>query len=178
MYTVILWGAIVYAIRAYISDKHNARFLTMVVCAPIGIAGYAILLCDVPAAVAYFATYLIATACFLCTGTNNAWLTGNCAPDGKRAASLGILLALTNIGGVVSGQIYQTKAAPLRTRRACIQEAGCAQSRRCGRPCSRTRIDLRAASFSSHIGGTDTASKRQTCIPHQLSWGASGDAVN
>jgi len=39
-----------------------------------------------------------------------------------------------------------------RTRRACIQEAGCAQSRRCGRPCSRTRIDqtrgLKAASFS------------------------------
>jgi hypothetical protein len=39
-----------------------------------------------------------------------------------------------------------------RTRRAGLQEAGCAQSRRCGRPCSRTRIDqtrgLKAASFS------------------------------
>ncbi|KAE9380691.1 high-affinity nicotinic acid transporter-like protein [Stipitochalara longipes BDJ] len=112
---VNLWGAIVYAIGAYISDKYNARFLTMVVCAPIGIAGYAILLCDVSAGVRYFATYLIATACFLCTGTNIAWLSGNCAPDGKRAASLGILLALTNIGGVVSGQIYQTKAAPKYT---------------------------------------------------------------
>lgn len=42
----------------------------------------------------------------------SAWLSGNCAPDGKRAASLGILLTLTNIGGVVSGQIYQTNAAP------------------------------------------------------------------
>jgi nitrate/nitrite transporter NarK len=112
---VNLWGAIVYAVGAYISDKYNARFLTMVVCAPIGIAGYAILLCDVSAGVRYFATYLIATACFLCTGTNIAWLSGNCAPDGKRAASLGILLALTNIGGVVSGQIYQTKAAPKYT---------------------------------------------------------------
>jgi hypothetical protein len=39
----------------------------MVICAPVGIAGYAILLCDVPASVRYFATYLIATACFLCT---------------------------------------------------------------------------------------------------------------
>jgi hypothetical protein len=76
----------------------------MVICAPVGIAGYAILLCDVPASVRYFATYLIATACFLCTGTNIAWLSGNCAPDGKRAASLGIQLTLTNIGGVVSGQ--------------------------------------------------------------------------
>lgn len=39
----------------------------------------------------------------------------NCAPDGKRAGSVGILLTLTNIGGVVSGQIYQTKAAPAYT---------------------------------------------------------------
>lgn len=36
----------------------------------------------------------------------------NCAPDGKRAASLGILLTLTNIGGVISGQIYQSGAGP------------------------------------------------------------------
>ena len=36
----------------------------------------------------------------------------NCAPDGKRAASLGILLTLTNIGGIVSGQIYQSNAGP------------------------------------------------------------------
>lgn len=43
------------------------------------------------------------------------WLSGNCAPDGKRAASLGILLTLTNIGGVVSGQIYQSNAAPAFT---------------------------------------------------------------
>jgi hypothetical protein len=45
-------------------------------------------------------------------GTNIAWLSSNCAPDGKRAASVGILLTLTNIGGVVAGQIYQTSAAP------------------------------------------------------------------
>ncbi|KAF8857445.1 MFS general substrate transporter [Acephala macrosclerotiorum] len=61
------------------------------------------------------AQYLVIPACFLCTGTNIAWLSGNCAPDGKRAASLGILLTLTNIGGVASGQIYQTKAAPKYT---------------------------------------------------------------
>lgn len=46
---------------------------------------------------------------------SRTWLSGNCAPDGKRAASLGILLTLTNIGGVVSGQIYQSNAAPAFT---------------------------------------------------------------
>lgn len=109
---VNVWGAIVYAVGSVVSTRYNARFLTMVVCAPLGIIGYAILLAPVPAAVHYFATYLISAACYLCTGTNIAWLSGNCAPDGKRAGSVGILLTLTNIGGVVSGQIYYSKAAP------------------------------------------------------------------
>ncbi|KAF2221518.1 retrograde regulation protein 2 [Elsinoe ampelina] len=112
---VNLWGAIVYAIGAWLMDRYGARFAALVVVAPFGVAGYALLLCPVPAAAKYAATYLVATACFLCTGTNIAWLSGNCAPDGKRAGSVGILLTLTNVGGVVSGQIYYSKAAPAFT---------------------------------------------------------------
>ncbi|BCS24982.1 uncharacterized protein APUU_41426S [Aspergillus puulaauensis] len=110
---VNLWGAVIYWLGAVLSDRFNARSLVMAVAAPFGIAGYAILLAwDVPAGVQYFATFLIATSCFLCAGTNIAWMSGNCAPDGKKAASLGIQLTLTNIGGVVAGQIYQSESAP------------------------------------------------------------------
>ncbi|PSN72396.1 retrograde regulation protein 2, partial [Corynespora cassiicola Philippines] len=109
---VNIWGAIVYAVGAYLSDRYKTRFLPLILMAPFGVAGYAVLLSPVSPGVQYFATYLIATACFICTGGNITWLSGNCAGDGKRAASLGILLTLTNIGGVVSGQIYQTNAAP------------------------------------------------------------------
>ncbi|KAH8712127.1 major facilitator superfamily domain-containing protein [Phaeosphaeriaceae sp. PMI808] len=109
---VNIWGAIVYAIGAYLSDHYQTRFIPLILMALVGIAGYAILLSPVSPRVRYFATYLISTACFLCTGGNITWLSANCAPDGKRAASLGILLTLTNIGGVVSGQIYQSNAAP------------------------------------------------------------------
>ncbi|KAB2103187.1 putative transporter [Alternaria gaisen] len=112
---VNVWGAVVYAIGAYLSDRYQTRFLPLILMAPVGITGYAILLSPVSPYVQYFATYLIATACFLCTGGNITWLSANCAPDGKRAASLGILLTLTNIGGVVSGQIYQSNAAPKYT---------------------------------------------------------------
>ncbi|KAI0401974.1 retrograde regulation protein 2 [Xylaria palmicola] len=112
---VNIWASIVYGVGAVLSDRYAARFLPLVICAPFGIAGYAILLCDVPSGVQYFATYLIAIPCFLCTGGNIVWLSVNCAPDGKRAASLGILLTLTNIGGVISGQIYQSGAGPAFT---------------------------------------------------------------
>ncbi|GAM33380.1 hypothetical protein TCE0_004f00233 [Talaromyces pinophilus] len=104
---VNLWGAIVYAFGAVLSDKYKARFLSLIISAPFGIAGYAILVANsrhrLSVGVQYFATYLISTACYLCTGTNLAWLSSNCAPDGKRAASVGIMLSLTNVGGVVAG---------------------------------------------------------------------------
>jgi MFS family permease len=110
---VNLWGALVYAVGGRVADRYNARYLVIVTCIPFGIAGYAILLAfDVPVGVLYFATFLIATPCFLCTGSNIAWLSSNCAPDGKRAASLGFQLTLTNLGGIIAGQIYQSTSAP------------------------------------------------------------------
>ncbi|KAF2453172.1 retrograde regulation protein 2 [Lineolata rhizophorae] len=113
---VNIWGAIVYGVGAVLCDRYKNRFISLISCAPFGIAGYAILVAAGPsglaAGVKYFATYLIAIACFLCTGTNITWLSSNCAPDGKRAGSVGILLTLTNIGGIVAGQIYQTESAP------------------------------------------------------------------
>ncbi len=113
---VCIWGAIVYFVGAILADKYNARFWSVIICAPIGMAGYAILLVyDVSSGARYFATFLISTACYLCTGTNISWLGMNRAPDGKRAASLGILLTFTNLGGVISGQIYQTDASPKYT---------------------------------------------------------------
>ena len=110
---VALWGGFVYFIGAMLADKHNARFWSVIICAPIGIAGYAILLNydKVSPGVQYFATYLISTACYLCTGTNISWLGMNRGPDGKRAASLGILLTFTNLGGIISGQIYRSAPA-------------------------------------------------------------------
>lgn len=43
-------------------------------------------------------------------------------PDGKRAASIGILLTLTNIDDVVSGQVYYSDAASRYTLGHCWLE--------------------------------------------------------
>ncbi|KAK3704718.1 hypothetical protein LTR37_013692 [Vermiconidia calcicola] len=114
---VFFWGSVAYFIGALVGDKYNARFWGVIILAPVGIAGYAILLRydDISPGVSYFATFLISTACYLCTGTNIAWLGMNRAPDGKRAASMGILLTFTNLGGIISGQIYRSDAAPRYT---------------------------------------------------------------
>jgi nitrate/nitrite transporter NarK len=46
---VNLWGAIVYAVGAWASDRYRARFWILVMAAPFGVVGYAVLLAwDVP----------------------------------------------------------------------------------------------------------------------------------
>ncbi|KAI1097740.1 MFS general substrate transporter [Jackrogersella minutella] len=114
---VFFWGSVVYAVCGYLSDRFSRRFLACIVSAPIGMVGYSMLLGGehLSVGVKYFACFLIATCAWMMAGANLAWLSTNSAPDGKRAASLGLALALGNIGGIISGQIYPQTMAPAYT---------------------------------------------------------------
>ncbi|OAP62033.1 hypothetical protein AYL99_04236 [Fonsecaea erecta] len=105
-------GAVCYFIAAVLSERFKAYFLAMVISAPIGMAGYAILLTKQHASVWYGATYMIASCCYIITGTSIAWHGMNIAPDGKRAAAMGVHLGLANVGGIIAGQIYRSTSAP------------------------------------------------------------------
>ncbi|KAI0179544.1 MFS general substrate transporter [Hypoxylon sp. FL1284] len=114
---VFAWGSAVYAACGYLSDRFARRFLACVACAPLGVVGYAVLLGGdrLSVGVKYFACFLIATCVWVMGGANIAWLSTNTAPDGKRAASLGLALAVGNLGGIISGQIYPQTMAPSYT---------------------------------------------------------------
>lgn len=114
---VFFWGSVVYAVAGYLSDRFSRRFLTCIICAPFGMVGYSMLLGGqhLSVGVKYFACFLIATCVWVMGGANIAWLSTNSAPDGKRAASLGLALALGNLGGIISGQIYPQTMAPAYT---------------------------------------------------------------
>ncbi|KAI1394297.1 MFS general substrate transporter [Hypoxylon trugodes] len=114
---VFFWGTIVYAICGYLSDRFARRFLACVIFAPLGMIGYSILLGGEHLAVGvkYFACFLIATCAWAMGGANISWLSTNTAPDGKRAASLGLAFSIGNLGGIISGQIYPDKLSPAYT---------------------------------------------------------------
>jgi hypothetical protein len=88
---VNLWGALVYIVASILSDRYRSHFVPLVLAAPFGMAGYAILLTKASPAAQYAATYLIATCCYVCIGIGLTWGTVNCATDGKRAAAYEII---------------------------------------------------------------------------------------
>ena len=53
------WDAIVYAVEAYLSDRSGTRFLPMIMCASVGIAGYAMLIAPESPSTWYLVTYLV-----------------------------------------------------------------------------------------------------------------------
>jgi MFS family permease len=74
---VFAWGSIVYGVAGYLSDRFSRRFLACILCAPLGMIGYALLLGgqDFAVGVKYFACFLIASCAWMLGGGNLAWLS-------------------------------------------------------------------------------------------------------
>ncbi|OAA65391.1 high-affinity nicotinic acid transporter [Niveomyces insectorum RCEF 264] len=112
---VQLWGCFVYIVVAWFSDRYKSRYVPLAVFAPVVAVGYAILLSPVKPAVEYFACFVVITGMYILAGNTIAWTSANCAPDGKRAGTIGIFLTICDTSGIVVGQLYQAKDAPRYT---------------------------------------------------------------
>ncbi|KAJ6021328.1 high-affinity nicotinic acid transporter [Penicillium herquei] len=109
---VQMWGAIIYVAVAWLSDRLQRRYIFVMIFGSITALGYILILCPIPAGAQYFSTFLITTGMYIIAGINLSWTSLNSAPDGKRGATMGITLTLTDLAGVVVGQIYPSKDKP------------------------------------------------------------------
>jgi MFS family permease len=94
-----MWGFIIYIFIAWLSDRYQRRYLFVIIFTPICALGYLLLLCPIPAGAQFFATFLITTGVYIIAGNNLAWASANAAPAGKRGATVGITLTLTDCAG-------------------------------------------------------------------------------
>ncbi|KAJ5604874.1 hypothetical protein N7510_010028 [Penicillium lagena] len=109
---VQLWGTLIYILVAYLADRYQKRYIPVMSFTPVTALGYLLLLCPIPAGVQYFSTFLITTGMYIIAGINLSWTSINSAPDGKRGATMGITLTITDMAGVVVGQLYPSKDKP------------------------------------------------------------------
>lgn len=98
---VQMWGAIIYMAVAWLSDRLQRRFIFVMIFGSITALGYVLILCPIPAGAQYFSTFLITTGMYIMAGINLSWTSLNSAPDGKRGATMGITLTLTDLAGMI-----------------------------------------------------------------------------
>ncbi|KAK4499747.1 hypothetical protein PRZ48_007933 [Zasmidium cellare] len=105
---VYIFGGLMFVALAFISDKLTLRAPFLIFANFFGIVGYILLLCDLPAGVRFFATFLCAVAVYTGPGLNLTWLNVNVAPHYRRATAIGMQQTIGNCAGIVAGQIYRS----------------------------------------------------------------------
>ncbi|KAE9381195.1 MFS nicotinic acid transporter-like protein [Stipitochalara longipes BDJ] len=91
----------------YFADRTGQRGLCNIVIAPLGIAGFAILLSVENPHVKYFACYLAALGIYPCISNTISWVSNNIEGVYKRGVVLGFVIGWGNLNGIVSSNIFQ-----------------------------------------------------------------------
>ncbi|KAI9227891.1 MAG: major facilitator superfamily domain-containing protein [Piptocephalis tieghemiana] len=110
---------------SWVSDRNRERGFHVAIPLSLACIGY-ICLCFVRGTAAqYVLTILTATFVFSHVPVVLSWPSNNLAGPAKRAASLGLIQSLGNLGGVLGGQIYRDKDGPYFVRGHIICAALC-----------------------------------------------------
>ncbi|ORY78912.1 putative pantothenate transporter [Leucosporidium creatinivorum] len=105
-------GAAVNILIPYMAFKTKRRCYAMFAAAPLAIIGFAIFIGSNSNTAKYIATFFVTSGAFpfgaLCTGAASA----NASPDGARAAAIGTVVMIGNIGGLISTWTFTPNYAP------------------------------------------------------------------
>jgi MFS family permease len=99
-------AAIITVIVGFWSDRIKRRAIFNICCAPIGIAGFAMLMGSVNPYVQYAGTFLGTIGIYPCISLTIAWVANNVEGVYKRGIVLGFVIGWGNLNGVVSSNIY------------------------------------------------------------------------
>ena len=92
-------AAIVTIAIGFIADRTGQRGICAIIVAPLGVAGFAILLTDAPPGAKYAATFLAAIGIYPCIPNTIAWVANNTEGVYKRGFTLGLAMGWANLQG-------------------------------------------------------------------------------
>ncbi|KAL8731705.1 MAG: hypothetical protein Q9181_004216 [Wetmoreana brouardii] len=107
-------GLVAALVTAWTSDRLRHRFSFVIVGAGINVIGYIVLLAqaNVSVKVRYMALYLIECGLWIGAPVAIVWVTSNLGGHYKRAVGSGIVVAMANMSGFVSSNIFIPGQAP------------------------------------------------------------------
>jgi MFS family permease len=102
-------AAILTVVVGFWSDRIHRRGIFNLVVAPIGIAGFVMLMASTNPVVQYVGTFLGAIGIYPCIPVTIAWIANNVEGVYKRGIMLGFVIGWGNLNGIVSSNIYFNK---------------------------------------------------------------------
>jgi MFS family permease len=99
-------GAIATVLVGFYSDKFNRRGIFNLICAPLGIVGFIMLMATTNPYVQYVGTFLATLGIYPSIPLTIAWVANNVEGVYKRGIVLGFVIGWGNLNGVVSSNIY------------------------------------------------------------------------
>ncbi|KEY74299.1 hypothetical protein S7711_00456 [Stachybotrys chartarum IBT 7711] len=99
-------AAIVTVVVGIWSDKSGRRGIFNLACAPIGIAGFVMLMVSTNPVAQYAGTFLGTVGIYPCIPVTIAWMANNVEGVYKRGIVLGFVIGWGNLNGVVSSNVY------------------------------------------------------------------------
>lgn len=96
----------------FIADRTQQRGLCNIICAPIGIAGFIMLIASQNPQVKYAGLYLGALGIYPCIANTIVWSSNNAEGVFKRGVIMGVVIGWGNLNGVVSSNIYLARDKP------------------------------------------------------------------
>lgn len=118
LYTIApnLSGAVFIVAACALSDYLQRRALCIILSTAVSMVGFVLLgTLDLTrlVGVGYFCTFLITFGTFTSAVLVPAWASGNLASRSARAATLGLVAGLQNLGGIVSSVVFRAEDAPV-----------------------------------------------------------------
>ncbi|TPX10276.1 uncharacterized protein E0L32_008681 [Thyridium curvatum] len=90
----------------YLSDRQKKRGLYNIICAPVGILGFSMLLGSTNPSLQYAGTFFAATGIYPTIPITTAWISNNVDGVYKRGIVLGLVIGWGNLNGVVSSNVF------------------------------------------------------------------------
>lgn len=112
-----IFATVVCVLFGWLSDKYQSRYIAIMCCYILGLAGITILWVTVHfsrlAGVSYFAIFLAAAGYSAQAPIVGAWTSVNVPNPSKRAAAIGLLMMFGSVGGgSIGSNIYLASEAP------------------------------------------------------------------
>lgn len=117
-------GAIITIFVGFWSDRQHKRGIYNMALAPIGIAGFTMLIASTNPAVQYAGTFLAVIGIYASIPTTIAWVANNLEGVYKRGIVLGIMIGWGNLNGIVSSNMWSDAPRFISGHATCIAYLG------------------------------------------------------